>query len=347
MVCVELVACTPFASATVTPAPIVVATVPPPTLLASPQLSGRLLFDFALGELWSVELRTGNATRVHTKAQVFPIQPSSPMNSVSDTLIAYAGTAFSGDGVTGRFGIYLRDQLLLPPHDGLSYQDPTWSSDAKNLFVTRVGVAPDTQITGTSGLAIQSVNIGMPLSPTTVVTNAFQPAPSPDGLRLAYIHIDVTSPFSQTRSLRVRNLDTGDDHEVLSGQAFSDVYGPRWLNDQELVFAAVQSPLLSRGHTSKPDGDGDAVNVLVDAVLGHDVAHAHSWVGNVWAVNTNSGQLTRLTPQTFMAPIVAPSPDGRFVAVMAMDGIWIMKADGTALRRISDDGSSGSIQWVN
>jgi len=331
--------------------PILIATAIPPVFVASPALTGRLVFDFGLGAIWSVKLQTGRVTRLHTTDQVFPTEASAEAAAPGDAPIVYAGTAVSGDSTTGRFGIYLGDQVLIPPADGFSYQEPVWSRDGQSMFVTRVGVAPGTWVKGTSGLVIQVAAVTAPISLTTVVSDAFQAAPSPDGKRLAYIHIDATKPLSPTRSVRVRSLVDRADSEVVPSSMFGDVYGPRWLNDRQLVFAALRSPLSGRAHDGVIAGPSiGAVTAMMDALLGHGVAQAHSWQGDIWRVDVSTGGglgLARLTAQSFTSPVIAPSPDGRFVAVMAMDGLWIMNADGTDLHQISGDGGNGSLEWIN
>ena len=336
--CGTLSACGSAGVPSPTPSPVIIATPAPPVFAATPNAAGHLLLDYGLGDIWQVELRSGAVTRIHTSANVFPTQLNAPP---SGSPFAYAATAFVGDGTNGRFGIYISDTQVITPEGGLSYQDPTWTSDGQTLFVTRVGVAPTDAITGSSGLTIQRFTpSGATLS--TIAHSAFQPAPSPNGSRLAYVRVDVSRPLSPTRSIRVLTLTSGEDREIVPPNQFYDVYAPRWLNNTQLVFSAARDSALGQAQPSP----SNALAAMLDAILGHVIAFAHSWTGNLWRINADGSGLTRISAKDFQSPIVASAPDGQTLAVMSMEGVWLMNADGTALRQISRDGGNGSIVWV-
>jgi hypothetical protein len=67
----------------------------------------------------------------------------------------------------------------------------------------------------------------------------------------------------------------------------------------------------------------------------------------VWRVKADGAGLVKLVQRDFAAPTVAPSPDGAHIAVLTLDGVWVMNADGSDLRQISTAGGNGSITWSN
>ena len=88
---------------------------------------------------------------------------------------------------------------------------------------------------------------------------------------------------------------------------------------------------------------------LVDVLLGRSDAYArpvaHARAGHVWVVNADGSDLRRLTTSALEAPILAPSPDGRHIALLAEDVLHVMNADGSELRMLADVGGSGGLAW--
>ena len=64
-------------------------------------------------------------------------------------------------------------------------------------------------------------------------------------------------------------------------------------------------------------------------------------------MNADGTGLTQLTRKQFQAPIVAPSPDGKHIALVSGDGVFVMDADGRNLVEVSRDGGNGGIVWTN
>ena len=316
--------------------PAAIATLPSPVVTPQPDLSGVLWVDQAFGEIWRIELPSGAPRKVLKTDTVFPAQPALPKSGAP---LAYMAGEKIGEGYTNRFGIYVDDKAVIGVHKQLSYQDPALSPDGATLFATQIGVLADAGNKPTSGSNIVRVPVAGG-STETVVPEAMQPDVSPDGAQLVYIALDVSQPPSVTRSLRVTDLATGATRVVLPDTRFYDVFGPRWLDANTIIFAAIEQSPLSR---SSP---GDAVTRLVDAVLGMKRAHAHSWVGDVWSVRVDGSELRKLTPQPLQAPIPAASPDGAHVAILSGEGLWVLPASGGALAKLSDFGGNGGLVWT-
>jgi Tol biopolymer transport system component len=253
------------------------------------------------------------------------------------------GVSKSNGVVTGAYHIYIAGKQVIAGDSFASYQDPAWSADGTRLFFTRLGRLPGQTISHTSGLNIQMVEPDKGMSPRTVVTDATQPAPSYDGQWLAYVRINISQPPTLSKSIHIYNLLSGEDRQVISAGRFADIYGPRWMpNDSQLIFSA-----LDPGGPPKPPPPSGTGSLLeaVDNLLGVRVAAAHAWAGDVWRVNADGTGLIQLTRRYFQTPVPAPSPDGRHIAILSSEGIWVMAADGTDLTEISGEGSNGSICW--
>ena len=307
-----------------------------------PNLSGRLWADQALGDIWVIDLATGKVTRVNTSANIYPTQPWS---NVDGTTLVWAGSEKNSEGIaSNQFNLYANGKPLVQAQEGLSYTDPALSADSKMLYFTRIGIGKDEPVlTRTIPLAVQMVSMDAPSAkPTTVVTEAMMPAPSADNQWLAYVRI--TNALSATKSIRLHNLQTGEDKQVVAPDRFYDVYGPRWMPDgKSLIFTAI----VQLQAASPQDTASNSIALrLIDGFLPVHPAQAHAWNGDVWRVNADGTGLVQLTHQQLQAPIVAPSPDGKHIAIISNDGIYVLAADGRDFVQVSENGGNGGIAWT-
>jgi Tol biopolymer transport system component len=315
---------------------IAVPTLAPPSATPQPSLRGRLWLDFALGDVWSIDLASGATTPALRTDDAFPGQPAlTPDGST----LAHISGARIGDGFANRFSIAINRRVVLREDPRLSYLDPAVSPDGRRLFATRVGVpaerAESRVPTSASAIVAVPVDGG---EVTLLRDDAMQPAVSPDGRAMAYLALDVSAPPTVTRSLRVRDLQTGTDSLVVPDARFYDLYGPRWLDNQTIVFSAADftpvSPVPWPVH-------------IVDALFGYAQARAHTWTGHIWRVTRDGGGLTRLTLAPLGAPIPAPSPDGRWLAILSMEGVQVLPPDGGPPLTITTSGGNGGIAWTH
>ncbi len=308
---------------------------PPPAITPQPAHPGRLWLDFSLGDLWSINLATGAVISLSVPATVFPSQPALTPDGAH---LAYLGAEkTSADTSSDRYAIYLDGAPLLPINGDLSYADPALSADGRQVWVTRIGVPTGASAQHTSGLAVQQVDVASPLTARLTITEAYQPTLSPSGDWLVYVRI--TQPLSGTKEIRVRQLSTGEDRRVVSDTQFYDVYAPRWLNNEQVIFAATDGTLAQDVSPTLP--------TLLGLIFPLHIATAHTWSGQVWRVQVSDGALKQLTQQPLQAPIVAPAPDGTQIAVLSGEGIWLMQSDGSQIHLISQDGGNGGIVWTD
>lgn len=312
--------------------------LPVPVATGQPDLVGALWMDQAFGEIWRIDLPSGAVRKVLATGEHFPAQPALP---ASGSPLAYMAGERLGAGFTNRFGIAVDAAMVLRAGEALSYQDPALSPDGRILFATQIGIPADAVAKPTSGSSIVQLALSESgTAPSLVVLDAMQPAVSPDGRSLAYITLNVSQPPTVTRSIRVRDLASGAERIVVPDDRFYDVFGPRWLAAGRLVFAALESsPVAALRQQS-------VVLSAIDGMLGLDIAHAHAWTGDVWAVNVDGTDLVKLTQRQLQAPIPAPSPDGRQLALLTGEGIFIMPVAGGSLRQISPSGGSGGLVWT-
>ena len=265
--------------ATLPPVP----TFGPPAMTPMPQLSGRLWADQALGDIWEIDLASGNVTRANTGASVYPTQPWS---DIAATTLVWAGSEKNNEGIaSSQFSLYANGKTIMQAKDGLAYTDPAISTDGEVLYFTRIGFGEESTrdvTTRTIPLAVQLISLDTSSAkPTTVVTAAMLPAPSADNQWLAYVQI--ANILSATKSIRIRNLQTGEDKLVVAPDRFFDVYGPHWMPDgKSIIFSAALPP---QANTNPPERS--VLLNVIDAILPAHAAYAHTWNGDIWRVNVD------------------------------------------------------------
>jgi len=299
--------------------------LPTPNAPAQPALAGALWADAAMGDLWRFDLAAGTSERLPRPDGARFAQPA----LTSDCAVQAWLTAAAG---SDRFGVAVNGAPVLTPTDVVAYDAPALTPDGRALFAART-------VSNAGSVTVEIVRLALEPGgvPQPVAAAATQPAVAPNGARLVYVAFDTSRPPEVVQLLRVRSLDGGGDAAVLPDGRFFEIYGPRWLDDERIVFAALER--------------GDAVGALslVDALFGRADAHArpaaHARAGHVWVVNADGSDLRRLTAAVFEAPILAPSPDGRHIALLSEDVLHVMNADGSDLRRLAAVGGSGGLAW--
>ncbi len=101
-------------------------------------------------------------------------------------------------------------------------RQPSWSGAGRIVFARQGGI----WASNTDGTALQQL---VPAGPDYV---CLQPAPAPDGKRLAYVRGRKSMPAS--RDVWIRNLTTGTDFRLTANPSRDDL--PRWSADGKQVF---------------------------------------------------------------------------------------------------------------
>jgi Tol biopolymer transport system component len=108
------------------------------------------------------------------------------------------------------------------------------------------------------------------------------------------------------------------------------------------------------GSSSIPLGQGRSPDCSPDGTL---IAYSDAYACEVWAMSADGSRRTLVAdltrpgvPDCYPASLTTSpgpvwSPDGREVAVMAFDSLYVMNADGTSLRVISKKGSLMGVTW--
>lgn len=210
---------------------------------------------------------------------------------------------------------------------------PSWTPDGKALLISR---STPVRQGGQASLefAIERLDLDTG-NVTPVVRDAFGGTLSPDGRKLAYVALDART-FEQ--ALVVSDLNGRNPLIVASNrQRFEAFNPPKFAPDgSQLLFAAsgsfdfpVTTPTPGR-RNQRPVESALARNGL-------------PW--DVWMVKPDGSELKRLTTLAEDQPWAAWSSDGRFILLIGSTGRYLMRADGSELRRLGDGLMHAQFDW--
>jgi len=311
-------------------------------MAAAPSPDGRRIVFSAQGALWVMPVEGGNATRITD----WRLEPTAPVWSPDGSRIAFQNYAPEGnyhiwsidpDGRNAR-------ELTTGPNDD---REPAWLPDGSGLVFS--------SDRGNDGqYKIWRVAIGgQPQAVTSGPGMESNPVVSPDGTRLAYVDGAnvVTAP-----------LAGGAPAIVAPGSA------PAWTPDGTgLVYQNAARQLVVGGAQVTQDEDifpfpvrwlpdGRFLYTADGHVRVRDAAGAHpSDIGFRAELKLRRPVFTHRKERNFdnialreVKGISAPalSPDGRSIAFVALNDVWVMRI-GEAPRRLTDDRDRDmSPQWT-
>jgi len=146
-------------------------------------------------------------------------------------------------------------------------------------------------------------------------------------------------------TLNVAAPDGSGEHEVMPYGVFSNIVGPRFSPDGRQIIFTCTNGPVT-------DSQGYPINAReqepLEQVLGllaPGAAEAHAALSDLWVVKTDGTGLRRLTHVGMDTPTAVFSPDGRQIVMMGENGIYLMNADGTQLRLIDSNGDHGGLDW--
>jgi Tol biopolymer transport system component len=215
---------------------------------------------------------------------------------------------------------------------------PAWSPDGTRLFYQR----EDVTVVGTSYAGGATVQYPSRIERvnadgsdrTVVVEDARQPACSPDGQQVVFVHRSQQGP-----TLVVRGLLDGTERVVLGAGQFGDIVSPRYSPQGDRI--AFMAPV---GQFSPQAG-----TLFFDAGrFSAPVRFAHGVPWDLWIVNVDgSAAATRLAALSADDGTVGWSPDGSRLFVYGGTGSFIVDAASGEVRPLSFLSGYGATSWAS
>ena len=227
-------------------------------------------------------------------------------------------------------------RLFTPSIPEDDYIEVEWSPDSKYIYVTHVNY----HIPPAEGQIYPLYTIYRKAMPDgeleKIAEKAYWPRVSPDSSRIAYVSVDL---FERGNKLFIANADGSNPQEiVITGPRIPDIKdAPLFSPDgQSLIFSA-DIPTQSY----QPN--------WLDRLMGVHVAKAHSNVpSDWWIISVDGGEMTQLTNIQSRGLFGSLSPDNQYLASYSLDGIFVMKTDGTQLTNLIPNPQSvpGTVSWI-
>jgi Tol biopolymer transport system component len=226
--------------------------------------------------------------------------------------------------------------LFTPATKEDDYIEVEYSPDGKYVYVTHVNYP----IPPAEGQIYPLFTIYRKALPDgefeMVAEKAYWPRISPDSSQITYVTVDL---FTRGNKLFVADADGGNAREV-------EITGPRLpdIKDAPIFSADGQSLLFS----AEVPTQSYQPNWL-DRFMGVTVAKAHSNVpSDWWSIPMTGGEMTQLTNIQSMGLFGSRSPDGQYLASYSLNGIFVMKTDGTQLTQLLPNPQSvpGTVCWI-
>lgn len=227
-------------------------------------------------------------------------------------------------------------QLFTPPTFEDDYIEVEWSPDGNYIYVTHVNY----HIPPAEGQIYPPYTIFRKAMPDgqleTIAEKAYWPRVSPDSSQITYVTVDL---FAQGNKLFVADADGSNAHEiVITGPRIPDIKdAPLFSADGQSILFSADIPVQSY----QPN--------WLEKLMGIQVARAHSNVpSDWWSISVNGGEMTRLTNIQSRGLFGSLSPDKQYLASYSLDGIFVMKTDGTQITNLIPNPQSvpGTVSWI-
>jgi len=214
---------------------------------------------------------------------------------------------------------------------GESLSLPFWQPDGSRLLfqredIQRPGVAYPGQANVRYPSRVESVAADGS-GRAVLVDDARMPAVSADGAELAYVRSSSSGTV-----LRVRELASGDERELVPATRFADVAYPRYAPDGSVLAFAATAPFV---------GHADGLPLFAPAV-----AYAHGLPWDVWLIDPHGGEPRQLAALGADDPSLAWSPDGQQVFVYSGSGSVLIDVASGEVDHLDYLAGYGAIAWL-
>ena len=226
--------------------------------------------------------------------------------------------------------------LFTPPTKEDDYIEVEYSPDGRYIYFTHVNyhIPPaEGQIYPLYTIFRKALPDG---EPEMIAEKAYWPRVSPDSSQVTYVTVDL---FKRGNQLFVADADGSNAREVeITGPRLPDIKdAPIFSADGGSIIFSAEVPTQSH----QPS--------WLDKLMGVHVAKAHSNVpSDWWIIPVTGGEMAQLTNIQSMGLFGSLSPDNQFLASYSLNGIFVMRTDGTQLTQLVPNPQSvpGTVCWI-
>ncbi len=303
-------------------------------------LSGRIVFTRGDNALWLLNpAPKASPQKILTTAQSFT--PTYPAWSHDGKRIAYtllnlmAANGFpESDLLIANADGSANEVLLKHQQNGEQLSAPLWSLDDRVIYFSRLTLIYQNQIVSSAKRELVRLDL-QTQQQSVVLPDAHEFALSPRGDQFAYIRID---PVNYAQSLWLSDTQGRAPHPALNSPSRGVLLSPRFSPDGQTVLVASSSPL-----SAQVQPRGWRMPVWTPFV---SIASAHGDPFDLWLVNLSNQTVRRLTELGEDMPHASWSPDGKWIAFVGAQGVYVMDAQGRNLQMVNRAGGHGQIDWI-
>ena len=184
--------------------------------------------------------------------------------------------------------------------------------------------------------------------PETLIDNAYDPAVSPDEKTLIYVRSTRAGQAMFKKTIG----EAGDGCELISDQVFQYLSLPRITPDGKRVAlgGSGEANMGPSGCGGDPRSHTPAASAAPGldllALLQPAVAEAHGLPADVYSMNLDGSDMTRIADIKDDDPTVAFSPDGSKLAIFGVAALFVVDAKGSPTDKLTDQGGYGGLDWT-
>jgi Tol biopolymer transport system component len=251
-------------------------------------------------------------------------------------IIAYSHPPEENGVQLGQFKLYLMPAdgsqepalLELPASAEEIFASPAWAPDNQHIYYSHLVPNPQNLVDYLVTIERLDLETGEAVS---IVDSGLWPRISQDGRKLTYVAFD---PETRLRSLQVARADGSNPQLLADSTLFQDIDAPLFSPDGDWVYFGA---VLSEQSSSLS---------WFDRLLGVRLAAAHNVPSDWWRVPAIGGEPERLTSVNETGMAGSFSPDGRYFAFSSINGLYVMKPDGSELNWLVKTSAGPTLSWI-
>jgi len=212
--------------------------------------------------------------------------------------------------------------------DDESYFGPVWEPDGKTIICAYFYKI---LINNNAAYRYRVEAIDLTHKALPLIDDAYWPAISPDGSKIAYVYSD---PKLQSDDLYISDAN-GQNATVLTTPGVTPPVDAHFFSkDNQTIYFSMVNP------QTQPSSD------WWDTLFGVRVVSAHNVPSDWYKVPAGGGKIERVTNVSDTGMSGSISPDGGHFAFISLNGLFAVKTDGSDLIHLTDAAFEGSIQWL-
>jgi len=294
-------------------------------------LDGRLLYSQGRDGIWQIDLASGNVSQWWAGAEDSYVRGIALSPDESQLAIAYEPLVPDSSPESST-DLYLSpvdtpDPIPLLEREDITelYDSPAFALNGEWLYYAHYRPTTDEQANINGFLqTVERIHLSDGTI-ETMLTDAIEFWRAPDSTQALYVLFSSTT--FQT-SIWLMDVQDGDPREVVPEGIFLNLSSPRLSADGTTVFFSASGERL--------DEDSEA---------GIPRARAHGAPWDVWALTLETAELTRMTTLMMDGPHLAVSPDGTILAILALEGLYLLEQETGTLYEIADSSAEGEVIW--